>query len=227
MTGSLLLTLELALWTAAIVLVLGAPLAWVLARRRFFGRRVLETILLLPLVLPPTVLGFYLLVVLGENGPLARWLGVHWAFRFEGIVVGSVLFNLPFALTAYRETFRALDEDLLQTARTLGASPLRVMREVVLPLSWPGLLAGTLLAFAHTLGEFGVVLMIGGSIPGETRVVSIHLFELTQALRMEEAHEAALVLVGLSFVFLFAIRTLEVRWTSGTGWSGRSRSRPS
>ena len=152
---------------------------------------------------------------------------MHWAFRFEGIVVGSVLFNLPFALTSYREAFRALDEDLLQTARTLGASRFRVMREVVLPLSWPGLVAGTLLAFAHTVGEFGVVLMIGGSIPGESKVVSIHLFELTQALRMEEAHEAALLLVGISFVMLFSIRTLEVRWTSGTGFAGRSRSKPS
>jgi molybdate transport system permease protein len=226
-TRSLLLTFELGLWTAALVLLVGAPLGWVLARRRFVGKRVLETVLLLPLVLPPTVLGFYLLVLLGEGGPVARWLDVHWAFRFQGLVVGSVIFNLPFALTSYREAFRALDEDLLRTARTLGASRLRVMREVVLPLSWPGLAAGTLLAFAHTLGEFGVVLMIGGSIPGETRVVSIHLFELTQALRMEEAHEAALVMIGVSFALLFAIRTLEVRWTSATGSTGRWRSRSS
>ena len=224
MITSLLLTLELALWTSVLLLLVGVPLAWLLARREFVGRRVVETVLLLPLVLPPTVLGFYLLVLLGEQGPLAQWLDVHWAFRFEGILVGSVIFNLPFALTTYRETFRSLDEDLLQTARTLGASRVRVFREVVLPLSWPGLVAGTLLAFAHTLGEFGVVLMIGGSLPGETRVMSIHLFELTQALRMEEAHEAALVLVGVSFVLLYAIRTLEVRWTSATGSAGRSRS---
>jgi molybdate transport system permease protein len=156
-------------------------------------------------------------VLLGDAGPLARWLGVHWAFRFEGVLVGSVIFNLPFALTSYRETFRALDEDLLQAARTLGASRRRVLREIVLPLSWPGLLAGTVLAFAHTLGEFGVVLMIGGSIPGETRVVSIYLYELTQALRLREAHEAALLLLVLAFALLYAIRLLETRWKSATG----------
>jgi molybdate transport system permease protein len=225
-TESLLLTLELALWTSVILLLLGVPLAWLLARRQFPGKRLLETALLLPLVLPPTVLGFYLLLLFGESGPLARWLDIHWAFRFQGILVGSVLFNLPFALTAYREAFRALDEDLLQTARTLGASRRRIFAEIVLPLSWPGLLAGTLLAFAHTLGEFGVVLMLGGSIPGETRVISIHLFELTQALHLEEAQNTALVLVGLSFALLYAIRTLEARWTSVTGSAGPSRSRP-
>jgi molybdate transport system permease protein len=225
-TESLLLTLELALWTSLLLLLLGVPLAWLLARRQFPGKRLVETALLLPLVLPPTVLGFYLLLLFGESGPLARWLDIHWAFRFQGILVGSVLFNLPFALTAYREAFRALDEDLLQTARTLGASRRRIFAEIVLPLSWPGLLAGTLLAFAHTLGEFGVVLMLGGSIPGETRVISIHLFELTQALHLEEAQNTALVLVGLSFALLYAIRTLEARWTSVTGSAGPSRSRP-
>lgn len=228
MTESLLLTLELALWTSLSVLLIGLPFAWLLARCEFPGRRVIEAVLLLPLVLPPTVLGFYLLVLLGDAGPLARWLGVHWAFRFEGILVGSVVFNLPFALTSYREAFRALDEDMLQTARTLGASRLRVFREVVLPLCWPGLLAGTALAFAHTLGEFGVVLMIGGSLAGETRVISIYLFELTQALRLDEAHEAALLLLVLAFVLLYAIRLLEGRWRSATGsaipWRSRSSS---
>lgn len=225
MTDSLLLTLKLALWTSAVLLAAGAPLAWVLARRRFPGRRVVETILLLPLVLPPTVLGFYLLLLLGEGGPPARWLGLHWAFRFEGILLGSVIFNLPFALVAYREAFRGLDEDILQTARTLGASRARVMREIVLPLSWPGLVSGTLLAFAHTLGEFGVVLMIGGSLPGETRVMSIHLFEMTQALDMDRAHEAALALFVLSFALMYAIRVLEERWRSGIASASPSTSR--
>ncbi|MBB6097565.1 molybdate transport system permease protein [Deinobacterium chartae] len=215
MLEALLLTLRLAAWTAALLLLIGAPLGWLLARARFRGRDTLETLLLLPLVLPPTVLGFYLLLLLGEGGPLAQ-VGIRWAFRFEGILLGSVLFNLPFALSAYRETFRALDPELLGVARTLGAGRMRVLREVVLPLSWPGLLSGTLLAFAHTLGEFGVVLLIGGSVPGETRVVSIYLFELTQALRLEEAHRAALVMVLLSFALLYAIRKLEARWTSVT-----------
>lgn len=216
MTESLLLTIRLALWTCLWLALLGVPLAWVLTRRRFVGRRVVETVLLLPLVLPPTVLGFYLLLLLGDGGPVAEGLGVRWAFRFEGILLGSVLFNLPFALVAYRETFRALDDDLLQTARTLGASRWRVWREVVLPLTWPGLLAGTVLAFAHTLGEFGVVLMVGASIPGETRVASIHLFELTQALRLREAHVMAATLVALSFALLYLLRTLEGRWRSSS-----------
>lgn len=216
MTASLLLTLRLAFWTCLWLALLGVPLAWWLTRTRFRGRRVAETLLLLPLVLPPTVLGFYLLLLLGDGGPLAGWLGVRWAFRFEGVLLGSVLFNLPFALVAYRESFRTLDDDLLQTARTLGASRWRTWREVVLPLTWPGLLAGTVLAFAHTLGEFGVVLMIGGSIPGETRVASIHLFELVQALRLAEAHRVAAVLVVLSFALLYLLRTLEGRWRSAS-----------
>ena len=214
MTESLLLTLRLAFWTCLWLALLGVPLAWLLTRRRFFGRRVVETLVLLPLVLPPTVLGFYLLLFLGEGGPLVSALGVRWAFRFEGILLGSVLFNLPFALVAYRETFRTLDDDLLQTARTLGAGRWRTWREVVLPLTWPGLLAGTVLAFAHTLGEFGLVLMVGASIPGETRVASIYLFELTQALRLREAHVMAAVLVALSFALLYLLRTLEGRWRS-------------
>jgi len=220
------LTLKLASVVTILLLIVGTPIAWWLARTRSRLKGVVGAVVALPLVLPPTVLGFYLLLLFGESGPLARWLDLHWAFRFEGILVGSVLFNLPFALTAYREAFRALDEDLLQTARTLGASRRRIFAEIVLPLSWPGLLGGTLLAFAHTLGEFGVVLMIGGSIPGETRVMSIHLFELTQALRLEEAQNTALILVGLSFALLYVIRTLEARWTSATGSAGPSRSRP-
>ena len=199
------------------LLVVGVPLAWLIARHAFRGRSLLETVLLLPLVLPPTVLGFYLLLFFGENGPWVQWLGMRWAFRFEGILIGSVLFNLPFALAAYREAFRALDEELIQTARTLGATRLRIWREIILPLTWPGIVAGTVLAFAHTLGEFGVVLMLGGSIPGETRVASIYLFELVQALRLGEAHRVALVLVVLSFALLFPLRALESRWRSATG----------
>ncbi|PZA06465.1 MULTISPECIES: molybdate ABC transporter permease subunit [unclassified Meiothermus] len=216
MSESLIVTLRLAFWTAVILLAVGTPLAWLLARRRFFGQEALETLLLLPLVLPPTVLGFYILLLVGESGPLARYLGLHWAFTFKGILLGSVIFNLPLALSAYREAFRSLDEELLQTAYTLGAGPGRVWREVILPLSLPGLLSGTLLAFAHSLGEFGVVIMIGGSLPGETRVVSIYLFELTQALHLQEANRVALLLVILSFVLLLSVRFLEARWRSVT-----------
>jgi molybdate transport system permease protein len=217
MITPILLTLKLALWTSVCLALLGVPLAWMITRHSFWGKRVVETLLLLPLVLPPTVLGFYLLLLFGDNGPLVRYVGLRWAFRFEGILVGSLLFNLPFALAAYRETFRGLNEDLLQTARTLGASRPRIWREIVLPLSWPGLMAGTLLVFAHTLGEFGVVLMIGASIPGETQVVSIYLFELVQALRLAEAHRVSLLMVVLSFALLYLLRVLETRWRSATG----------
>jgi molybdate transport system permease protein len=217
MITPILLTLKLAFWTSVCLALLGVPLAWMITRHSFWGKRVVETLLLLPLVLPPTVLGFYLLLLFGDNGPLVRYVGLRWAFRFEGILVGSLLFNLPFALAAYRETFRGLNEDLLQTARTLGASRSRIWRQVILPLSWPGLMAGTLLVFAHTLGEFGVVLMIGASIPGETQVVSIYLFELVQALRLAEAHRVSLLMVVLSFGLLYLLRVLETRWRSATG----------
>ncbi len=225
MLEPLLLTLRLALLTSLALLLLAGPLAWVLAKRDFPGRGPLETVLLLPLVLPPTVLGFYLLLLLGKNGPLQQWFGLSLAFTFEGILIGSVVFNLPLALSNYREAFRTIDDDLLQTARTLGAGRWRVLREVVLPLAAPGLLSGTLLVFAHVLGEFGVVLMVGGSLPGETQVLSIYIYELTQALRLEEANRVALVLVGLAFGLLLAIRSLEARWKSNTSSSTRSASR--
>lgn len=214
MLPALLLTLRLAAWTTVVLLLLGVPAGWVLARRRFPGRALLETVLLLPLVLPPTVLGFYLLLLLGDDGPLARWTGIRWAFTFEGILVASVLFNLPFALAAWRETFRAIPQDLLDTARTLGAGRARRWREVILPLAWPGLLGGATLVFAHTLGEFGVVLLVGGSIPGETRVASIYLYELVQALRFDEARTVALVVTAAAFLLLSLLRATEHRWRS-------------
>ncbi len=206
------LTLEVSLVTTGILLLLGVPLGWVLAHKRFLGKRVLESIVLLPLTLPPTVLGFYLLLLLGQNGPLAQTFGFTWAFRFEGLVVGSVLFSLPFALNGYREAFRNLDLDLIQTARTLGASWQRVWLEVILPITWPGILSGSILAFAHTLGEFGVVLMVGGSIPGKTQMVSIYIYDQVQALQFERAAEASGVLLLLSFALVYLVRTLEDVW---------------
>lgn len=219
------LTLKVCLTSTVLLLLLGIPVAWLLAHKRFLGKRLLESVVLLPLTLPPTVLGFYLLLLLGQNGPLAEYLGVQWAFRFEGLVVGSVLFSLPFALTAYREAFRALDPDLLQTARTLGARWPRLWLEVILPLSWPGILSGTLLAFAHTLGEFGVVLMIGGSIPGKTQVVSIYIYDQVQALRFDRASEASGVLLLTSLALLYAVRSLEDWWKSAIPSSTPSASR--
>lgn len=212
MIEPLLLSLRLATASSILLLLLGIPLGYLLARKRFPLKRLAETLMLLPLTLPPTVLGYYLLVFLGYRGPLARLFGIEWAFRFEGLLVGSVIFSLPFTLTAYREAFRGLDEDLLQTARTLGATRFRVWRHVILPLTWPGLVSGTLLAFAHTLGEFGVVLMIGGSIPGETRVISIYIYDLVQALEFSEAARVAGVLLALSFALLYLVRSLEEKW---------------
>ncbi|WP_298630340.1 molybdate ABC transporter permease subunit, partial [uncultured Thermus sp.] len=175
----------------------------------------LEAIFLLPLVLPPTVLGFYLLLFLSPEGPWHKLTGLSWAFRFEGLVFASVLFSLPFALTAYREAFLSLDRNLLEVARTLGVGKAKIWTRVVLPLVWPGLLSGTLLAFAHTLGEFGVVLMVGGSIPGKTQMVSIYIYDLVQALRFADAAKAALVLLGLSLTILVAVRSLEAE---GRAW---------
>lgn len=209
-------TLQVGASATLIFLLLGVPLAWLLARRDFVGKRLVETLVLLPLVLPPTVLGYYLLLLLGQNGPLAQAFGVSWAFRFEGLVVGSVLFSAPFVLTTYREAFRGLDEDLLQTARTLGAGRWRRWREIVLPLSWPGLLSGTLLAFAHAIGEFGVILMIGGAIPGRTQVVSIYIYDLVQSLRLAEANAVAVTLLAAAFVLVYCVRSLEARWRSTT-----------
>ncbi len=206
------LTLGVSLVTTLILLVLGLPLGWVLAHKRFWGKRVLESVVLLPLTLPPTVLGFYLLLLLGQNGPLAQFLGITWAFRFEGLVVGSVLFSLPFALNGYREAFRSLDLDLIQTARTLGAGWRRVWLEVILPITWPGILSGSILAFAHTLGEFGVVLMVGGSIPGKTQLASIYIYDQVQALQFGRAAEASGVLLVVSFALVYLVRTLEDAW---------------
>ncbi|MCS7058220.1 MAG: molybdate ABC transporter permease subunit [Meiothermus sp.] len=215
------LTLRVSLLSTLILLLMGVPLAWVLAHKRFWGKRVVESVVLLPLTLPPTVLGFYLLLLLGQNGPIAQVLGFSWAFRFEGLVVGSVLFSLPFALNGYREAFRGLEPDLIQTARTLGAGWLRVWLEVILPLTWPGILSGSILAFAHTLGEFGVVLMVGGSIPGKTQMVSIYIYDQVQALRFDRANQAAGVLLLISFALVYLVRSLEDRWKSRTPSSVR------
>ena len=212
---ALRLSLEVALLASLILLLLGIPLAWLMAFRRFPGKSLLEAIFLLPLVLPPTVLGFYLLLFLSPEGPWHKLTGLSWAFRFEGLVFASVLFSLPFALTAYREAFLSLDRNLLEVARTLGVGKAKIWTRVVLPLVWPGLLSGTLLAFAHTLGEFGVVLMVGGSIPGKTQMVSIYIYDLVQALRFADAAKAALVLLGLSLTLLVAVRSLEAK---GRAW---------
>ncbi|MEZ0347367.1 MAG: molybdate ABC transporter permease subunit [Thermus sp.] len=217
---ALRLSLLVALLTSGILLLLATPLAWLLAFRTFPGKSLLEAVFLLPLVLPPTVLGFYLLLFLGPEGPWTRLVGASWAFRLEGLLFASVLFSLPFALTAYREAFLSLDRDLLEVARTLGVPRRKAYARVVFPLVWPGLLSGTLLAFAHTLGEFGVVLMVGGSIPGKTQMVSIYLYDLVQALRFAEAAKASSFLLLLSLLILVSVRLLEGRWRAWRSTTG-------
>jgi len=209
------LSFKLAALTALVLLLLGLPAAYYLVFYEFAGKRLLDAVLLLPLTLPPTVLGFYLLILLSPDGLLGR-LGMRWAFSFWGIWLGSVIFSLPFALTAYKEAFRSIDAEVLDVVRTLGVPAPRRWRQVILPWAWPGLLSGTMLAFAHTLGEFGVVLLVGGNIPGKTKVASIYIFDLTQSLRFREAHITAAVFVLLSLLTIFAVRSLEDKWKSTT-----------
>jgi len=220
MSEAFALSFKLALITSLTLLVLGVPLAYTLVFKRFPAKPALEAALLMPLTLPPTVLGYYLLLLFAPDGALGR-LGLKWAFKFEGIWLASVLFSLPFALTAYRESFQAVDVEVLEVTRTLGISAVRRWTHVIIPWIWPGLLSGTMLAFAHTLGEFGVVLMVGGNLPGETRVASIYIFDLVQAMEFEEATRASLIFVALSFLLILVVRTLETRWRSITSSNAR------
>ncbi len=221
MIPAFLLSLKLALASAGLLLLLGTPLAYLL-RRPFPGRALVESVLLLPLALPPTVLGFYLLLALGPEGPLARLGAAPLAFTFPGMVIGATLFSFPFAFTAYREAFRALDPELLATARTLGAGPAKRFFRVVLPLVWPGLVSGTLLGFAHALGEFGVVLMVGGNIPGKTQVASTYLYDLVESLDFAAANRASLILLAVAFGLVLLVRSLEERWRFATASDDRS-----
>jgi len=199
---ALTVTLKLAGLTTLLLLFLGTPLAWWLARTRSWLRAPLEAMFALPLVLPPTVLGFYLLLAMGPNGPLA---GLSLAFTFGGLVLGSVVYSLPFVVQPLRDSFAAVDEQALDAAACLGAGPLRRFFDVVLPLARPGYVTASVLGFAHTLGEFGVVLMIGGNIPGETRVLSIAVYEHVEALDYAQAHVLSAGLLVLSFVLLLVV----------------------
>lgn len=199
-------TFKLAAITTLILLVLGTPLAWWLARSTWRYRYVLEALIALPLVLPPTVLGFYLLLALGPNGPVGGLLqsfgGEPLAFTFSGLIIGSVLYSMPFVIQPLQDAFRALGNRPLEVAATLGASPIDRFVHVALPLARPGFITAMVLGFAHTVGEFGVVLMIGGNIPGETRVLSIAIYEHVESLEYANAHLLAGILLVLSFVML-------------------------
>lgn len=197
----ILLTIQLAAATTLILLVLGTPLAWWLARSTARWKEIVGTLVALPLVLPPTVLGFYLLIALGPEG-LGGLLGLRTlAFSFEGLVIGSVIYSMPFVVQPIRNAFEAIGDRPLEVAATLRASPLDRFRTIALPLALPGFLTGAVLGFAHTVGEFGVVLMIGGSIPGETKVLSVAIYDYVETLRWAEAH----VLAGGMLVFSFLV----------------------
>jgi molybdate transport system permease protein len=209
------LTLELALLVAAILFVVALPLAYWIAYSEWRWKFVAESVIALPIVLPPTVLGFYVLVALGPRSPLGQWwvslTGHSLAFTFEGLVIGSVLYSMPFAVQPMAASFAAVDPRLRAASATLGASALRTFRRVIMPLSIPGLLTGFALSFAHTLGEFGVVLMVGGNIPGVTRTVSIDIYDKVQALDYASANQESLLLLGISFVLLSLVYGLNRR----------------
>jgi molybdate transport system permease protein len=207
--GVIWLTLKLATLTTLWLLLLGTPLAWWLARGRSRTRTAVEAIVALPLILPPTVLGFYLLIAFAPQSALGQlWeslTGSRLAFSFNALVIGSVIYSLPFVVQPLHAAFRQLPESLLEAAAVLGAGPWDRWFSVVLPICRPSFITAASLGFAHTIGEFGVVLMIGGNIPGETQVLSIALFDRVEALQFKEAHAMAGGLMVFSFVLLYLL----------------------
>lgn len=204
------LTLQVATLTTLILLVVGVPLAWWLARSPSAWSRPVGALVSMPLVLPPSVLGFYLLVLMGPNGPLGQWtqalgLGVL-TFSFPGLVIASVFYSLPFMVQPVQNAMQALGTRPLEAAASLRASPLDTFLHVVLPLCKPGLVTGVIMSFAHTVGEFGVVLMVGGNIPGVTRVISVQIYDHVEALEYGDAHRLAAVMLGFSFVVLLTLQ---------------------
>lgn len=199
------LTLKLALLSTLILLLLGTPVAWWLARTRWRYKYLIEAMVALPLVLPPTVLGFYLLILLGANGPLAMLGGGTLAFTFTGLVIGSVIYSMPFVIQPLQDAFQAAGTRPLEAAATLRAAPWDRFVSVALPLARPGFITAAVLGFAHTIGEFGVVLMIGGNIPGRTQVLSIAIYDHVESLEYASAHLLAGGLIVLSFILLATV----------------------
>lgn len=213
---ALAITLKLALFTTLILLSLGTPLAWWLARTRWRFKFLLEAVVAMPLVLPPTVLGFYLLVALGPHGPVGGLMealgGRPLAFTFTGLVIGSVIYSMPFVVQPLQGAFTAVGRRPLEVAATLRASPLDRFFTVAMPLARPGFLTAAVLGFAHTVGEFGVVLMIGGNIPGETQVVSIAIYDHVEGLEYVHAHWLSGGLLLLSFLMLVVVYAFNHRF---------------
>ncbi|SIS70154.1 molybdate ABC transporter permease subunit [Phaeovulum vinaykumarii] len=215
MIETLLLTLKLATVTTLVLLLVGTPLAWWLSRAGGLWKEVVATLVSLPIVLPPTVLGFYLLIAMGPHSPLTAILGRKLSFTFEGLVVGSVVYSLPFVVNPIRNAFEAMGPRPMEVAATLRASPWDAFFTVALPLAAPGIFTGAILGFAHTVGEFGVVLMIGGGIPGETKVLSVTIFDYVETLQWGKAHVLAGGMLGLSFVVILAMMLIERRLNGG------------
>jgi len=212
------LTLQLAVVVSAILLVAGLPIAYWITFSKWRWKFLVEAVVALPIVLPPTVLGFYVLVALGPRSPFGRWwisvTGHTLAFTFSGLVIGSILYSLPFAVQPFAASFAAVDRKLIGASETLGASPLRTFFRVIAPLSISGLVTGAALTFAHTMGEFGVVLMVGGNIPGVTRTVSIDIYDRVQASDYAGANATALLLLVLCFAILTVVYGMNRRaWT--------------
>jgi molybdate transport system permease protein len=216
------LTAKLAFLTSFILLALGLPIAFWIAFSPRRWKFAVEAVVGMPLVLPPTVLGFYLLLAFGSGTALGRWYqhlaGTTLAFTFSGLVIASALYSLPFAVHPMVAGIRAVDPRLIDAARILGAHKQKIYRQIVLPLAWPGLLTGVVLSFAHTVGEFGVVLMVGGNIPGVTRTLSIDIYDQVQSLNYSAANQTALVLLLFSYVLLCLVYGLNRR---SFMWAGR------
>jgi len=212
---AVVLTIELAATTVVVLLVIGTPLAYWLAFTRTRLKPAIETVVALPLVLPPTVLGFYLLIALGARSEIGRfWVdltGETLVFSFTGLVIASVLYSLPFVVNPLQQAFSQMGRGPLEAAASLGASPMDAFFTVASPLAFRGFLTAVVLGFAHTLGEFGVVLMVGGNIPGETRVVSIAIYEAVESLNYQEAHVLSAGLLAFSFLVLLAVYLLNQR----------------
>ncbi|MGV0816736.1 molybdate ABC transporter permease subunit [Martelella sp. AMO21009] len=215
MWEAVFLTLKLAGVTTVFLMILGVPLAWWLARSHTWWKEVIGAIVALPLVLPPTVLGFYLLIALSPQSPLGaaigETIGFTLPFTFAGLVVGSVIYSLPFAVQPVRNAFEAIGNDPLEAAATLRAGPVDRFFSIALPLARPGLITGAILGFAHTVGEFGVVLMIGGNIPGKTKVLSVAIYDYVETLQWGKAHILAAGMLAFSFIVILSTMLIERR----------------
>ena len=207
--SAIIVTIKLAIVSTSILILIGTPLAWWLSQTKFKFKAVFEAIIALPLILPPTVLGFYLLITLGSNGPIGKLLesfgGSSIAFTFTGLVVGSVIYSMPFVVQPLQNSFSSVGRNPLEVAATLGSSKIDRFFSVAVPLSRSGFITAAVLGFAHTVGEFGVVLMIGGNIPGETGVVSIAIYDHVEAMEYGQAHWLAGGLLATSFLMLLFV----------------------